>query len=527
MKRTITINISGLVFNIDEDAYEKLKNYLSKVGAHFNREDGGHEIIFDIESRIAELFNERISESQNVITEPMVDEIIAIMGLPEDFQTSTEETPKDNDQQKSNQPNGIVYKKSKKLYRDPESRIIGGVCSGLAYYFNMDRIFMRIIFVILFFVTSGVALPAYLILWIAVPKARTTSQRLEMKGEPINIENIGRKVKEEMTDQTTNKNGSVKDSRNLYRTSNSTRNSESTAPSVIGKIIGIILVFIGFISLAGLIISIFASSQMIGMFPGFFHEYGSSSFVGHFFTNSTITTLMLSMLIIVGIPILLFIYAGTKLIFNYNSNNRSVILSSLGIWLIGVIIAVASIVGAVNVFSTNTSVEENKLINTTSDTLYLSAASYSNKNLSDPTYEINKMKVINVQGKEVLAANPVLRIEKSGNSNLELIIKKSSKGNNLKSAEKNAMNVNYDFNVEDSKIIFDPYFLLNKNDKWRSQKCTLILKIPDGKVIYLDESILPIVDDIENTTDTWVGDMVNSYWEMKPQGLTSTTKKQL
>ncbi len=519
MNRTITINISGTVFNIDEDAYDKLKTYLVRVSEYFNKENEGHEIVFDIESRIAELFSERITESQNIINLTMVDEVISVMGSPEEFSSNDENTSRE----KSSIDNPVnqrnYYSRAKRLYRDPDSRVIGGVCSGLAHYFNMDKILMRIIFIILLFVTSGILLPAYIILWIAVPKARTTSQRLEMKGEPINIENIGRSVKEEMNEQDPAKGSSVKDSRRNIRYAAPTRNSENNSPGLISKIIGIILVFFGFIALAGLIVSIFVSTKMIGMLPGFFHEYGSYSFLNHFFTNSTLSTLMLALLIIVGIPILLFIYAGTKLIFNYNSNNKSVIFSSLGIWFIGVIIAIASVVGAVNVFSTSTNIEDSSLLSVSSDTIFISSKEYATGVVSEPKYEINNLKVIDHNGNEVIAANPVLRIEKSGNSNIELVIKKTSKGNNVKAAEKNAKNIEYNYSLDGSKLMFDPYFLLNNHEKWRSQKCILTLKVPDGKVIYLDESILPLIKDIENTSGTWGGDMVNSYWIMKPEGL--------
>ena len=525
MKKTITINISGTVFNIDEDAYDKLKNYLTRVSDFFNNESGGHEIIFDIESRIAELFNERITESQNVINLTMVDEVISVMGSPEEFSSSDGNAS----QEKSNNDNPVYprssYIRAKKLFRDTDSRVIGGVCSGLAYYFNMDKILMRIIFVILLFVTSGVLIPAYLILWIAVPKARTTTQRLEMKGEPINIENIGRSVKEEMNDQDNGKANTVKDSKRNIRYAAPIRNSENNSPGIIGKIIGIILVFFGFLAFAGLIVSVFVSTKMIGMLPGFFHEYDSYSFLNHFFTNSTLSTLMLALLIIVGIPILLFIYAGTKLIFNYNSNNKSVVYSSLGVWFIGVIIAVASIVGAVNVFSTSNNVEDRSLLNLDSDTIYISSKDFATGVISEPKFEINNIKVIDHNGNEVIAANPVLRIEKSGNSYTELVIKKASKGNNVKAAEKNAKNIEYNFSLNGSKLILDPYFLLKKHEKWRSQKCILTLKVPDGKVIYLDESILPLIKDIENTTDTWAGDMINSYWIMKPEGLSLSVAK--
>ena len=174
MNRTITINISGIVFHIDDNAYEKLKDYLSKVDSIFSNQERGREIIFNIESRIAELLNERISAEQNVVDEKMIDEIISIMGLPKDF--SEEEFQQQPDKELEAPIKNNYYKRSRRLYRDTDSRVFGGVCSGLAHYFNSDKVLMRVIFVVLFIITSGVALPAYLILWIAVPKAQSSSR---------------------------------------------------------------------------------------------------------------------------------------------------------------------------------------------------------------------------------------------------------------------------------------------------------------------------------------------------------------
>ena len=191
MKKTFTINISGTVFHIEEDAYEILQKYLVKLKNHFGSNEEGQEIIADIEARIAEIFSEKSSDKKMVVTVGMVNEIIEIMGTPEDFaEEEGEEEPVIDG----------TTKRKRRLYRDPEHRVLGGVCGGLSAYFNMDPVILRIIFAVLFFVTSGAALLAYIILWIAVPKAINTNQRLEMRGQEATVKNIEKSIKEEVAD---------------------------------------------------------------------------------------------------------------------------------------------------------------------------------------------------------------------------------------------------------------------------------------------------------------------------------------
>jgi phage shock protein PspC (stress-responsive transcriptional regulator) len=189
MKKTLSINLSGSVFNIDDDAYQLLRDYLNLIERHFGNEEESKEIISDIEARIAELFKERITDFKHVITISDVEEIIDIMGQPEEIID-----PGDADQYGKKErfgPSGY-----RRMYRDPDNRIFGGVCSGMAAYWGTDPLIIRIIFVVatLIFLSGAVI---YLILWIVLPEAKTTAQKLEMRGEPVNISNIGKAVKEE------------------------------------------------------------------------------------------------------------------------------------------------------------------------------------------------------------------------------------------------------------------------------------------------------------------------------------------
>ncbi|NOY36116.1 MAG: PspC domain-containing protein [Chlorobi bacterium] len=186
MKKTITINLGGMVFNIDDDAYTLLRDYLQAVGKHYAREETSSEILEDIEARMAELFRERMTGAKQVITRTDTEEVVSIMGYPEDF--AAEEGPDESYYHRRS--------RSRRIYRDPDNSVLGGVCGGMGAYFNLDPLIFRILFLILFF-GAGTGLILYIILWIVVPEAKTTAQKLEMRGESVNVSNIGRKVKEE------------------------------------------------------------------------------------------------------------------------------------------------------------------------------------------------------------------------------------------------------------------------------------------------------------------------------------------
>ena len=174
MKKTININLAGFVFYIDEDAYETLQKYLNNIRTYLGNTEGREEIIDDIESRIAELFSEK---QKQVITLNEVNEVIEVMGQPEDYMSEEEPEEKTAGQQSS-----------KRLYRDPDSTVLGGVCSGVGHYLNIDAVWIRLIFLAM--IWSGVSILFYFILWAIIPKAETTAQKLEMKGKAATFSNI-------------------------------------------------------------------------------------------------------------------------------------------------------------------------------------------------------------------------------------------------------------------------------------------------------------------------------------------------
>ncbi len=186
MNQTKTVNLAGINFYLDNDAYIRLDEYLSQLKKHFNSQEGAAEIMRDIENRIAEIFQGKISNSQEVIGLSIVQEVIAALGQPGDF---------DQDEE-SKGPRSRSQSHNKKLYRDMDNRMLGGVCSGLGAYLNLDPVLIRVIFLVA--ILSGISLLVYLVLWIVIPPALTTAEKIEMQGNPVDIENIEKIIRQEM-----------------------------------------------------------------------------------------------------------------------------------------------------------------------------------------------------------------------------------------------------------------------------------------------------------------------------------------
>jgi phage shock protein PspC (stress-responsive transcriptional regulator) len=172
MKKIININLSGRVIPIEDSAYEKLQGYIESLRRHFAHEEGRDEIINDIESRIAELMNDKIRKGAGAVTDADIDEIISIMGRPEDFDgesAETENTQSNSSQQQQQSYTNYGTGSRNRLFRDTSDKLIGGVCSGLAAYMNVDPSIVRILFAIITLGGFGVGFLIYIVLWIVLP----------------------------------------------------------------------------------------------------------------------------------------------------------------------------------------------------------------------------------------------------------------------------------------------------------------------------------------------------------------------
>lgn len=218
MEITVTISIGGYAFHIEEEACKNLKAYLKAISATLKEEEGADEIMSDIESRIAEILMARPDGRQRVISNPDVEEIVKIMGSPDEFiddaradESSQESQEKANyDRQKEYEERHRRFREqwqdrrkygrysgTSRVYRDTRNAMLGGVAAGLAAYWRLDPLIVRILFVFAALFSAGAGIIAYLVLWIVLPPAKTRAHRMSMRGEPITVENIKRSVRRE------------------------------------------------------------------------------------------------------------------------------------------------------------------------------------------------------------------------------------------------------------------------------------------------------------------------------------------
>ena len=260
MNKTVNINLAGTFFHIDEDAFGKLSRYLDAIRRSFSDLNGQDEIIKDVEARISELFSEKINDISQVITIKQLDEVIAVMGQPEDYMVDEEIFEDASPNQKSQSRSQSSHKQ---LFRDEDNKFIAGVSSGLGHYFSIDAIWIRLFWIASILLGFGAPILVYILLWILIPEALTTSEKLKMNREPINISNIEKKIKEEL-ENASNKIKEV--DYDMYK-----ENMQKGATiffstigkifagifNVFGKFFGLILIFLSLSIIIGLLVGLF------------------------------------------------------------------------------------------------------------------------------------------------------------------------------------------------------------------------------------------------------------------------------
>jgi len=202
MNEILNVNLGGYPFTIDNDAYQHINKYLNAIQSHFADSDGCDEILDDIEARMAELFTEFL-QGKGIISMKELDAVIKVMGRPEDFGAESYEEDYEEENAKSSMSFKDKYKHiktGKRFYRDPEEKVIGGVCGGIAAYFGIaNPMWIRLGFIALIFI-GGFPIILYPILWAIVPLAKTAGDKLKMKGEPATVSNIARTVEQELNE---------------------------------------------------------------------------------------------------------------------------------------------------------------------------------------------------------------------------------------------------------------------------------------------------------------------------------------
>ncbi|MBZ4041834.1 PspC domain-containing protein [Flavobacterium hibisci] len=492
MNKTVNINLGGMFFHIDEDAYLKLTRYFDAIKRSLNNSSGQDEIIKDIEMRVSELLTEKQKSEKHVVGLKDVDEVIAVMGQPEDYRLEDEEN--------ANKSFNYDNRKHKKLYRDKEKGMIGGVATGLGHYFGVDAVWIKIVFLIFVFAGFGTGILAYFVLWVVTPEAVTTSEKLEMTGEPVTISNIEKKVREEIDSLSEKFKNADYDKMGNQVKSGAERISSSfgdfvmTVFKIFAKFLGVILIMSGVTVLILLLIGVFTLGTNV------FLDFPWENFIeaGNF-TDYPIWSFGLLMFFAVGIPFFFLTLLGFKLLSpNTKTIGNIAKYTLLAIWIIAVAIAISiGIKQATEISYDNKTVEKKAINITPNDTLYVKFR-YNDYYAKDLDHHKEFEFVQDSANNALIYSNDVrLHVLHTDQAAPYLQIEKSARGNSFTSAKKRAEKINYNIDIKGNYLILDNYFLTDVKNKFRGQEVDVFLYLPEGQLFKPDASIQDY-DDSEN-----------------------------
>lgn len=580
MKQVININFQGRVVPIEVTAFDILKAYTESLNRHFANEEGKEEIINDIESRIGELFQERLKNGATCITDDDVNAIINSMGRPEDFESDESTAAAANagsshQQSSASQSAPHAATTTKRLYRDEEHKILGGVCAGLGNYFNIDPVIVRIIFVVTFGVAflpylilwaaipgssasvigglrkklyrdnddkilagvcSGIgnyfginawipralfilpflsfafrwaswgnwdfpnflrvgfspgALIVYIILWMVIPEATTTAEKLEMKGEKVDIDSIKNSVMEEMkgVQQRVQKMGKEASAVVGEKSKAFTAEASSVAKRG-GRSLGDIIVFllkifayfiIGCVGFA-LVMGLFGLGVLaIGFFP--LKDFLINDGWQNAFAWGTL-------LFFIAVPIIGIITWIIRKIAKLKRNSRMITLSFGSLWVLGwvcMIMLVSSISREFRYASKNLVEQDIVLTNPTVNKLELTSVSPLEKYTRNRIFRFEPFQML--EEDTAYVKNLDIRIVKSPNDSFRVTLVRIANGRNRAVAEHNADAIRFGGVQKDTVLQLDRGIAINKTDKFRNQRIVLTVYVPVGKHIKIDRSV--------------------------------------
>ena len=513
MKKTNTINLGGIIFHIEEDAFIQLQNYLNAIRSYFSKSEGQEEIIADIESRIAEILQEK---NISIITTIQVDEVVSIMGKPEDYEDGKQDEKITKPLEKE--------QRIRKIFRHPDDKILGGVCGGLGAYFNVDPVLFRLGFLLTMLI-GGFGFFVYLILWVIAPVADRASDHLEMRGEPVTAETIGRAVASKIEDTVINENNQSMVRKILVGIGTVfgffievLKRIFIVLGKIIKPLIGIIFLILGFVAALGL--SFFIIASFYGMHgDGYgFQEITNTfdSILEHFPLYQIFV--FLGLILFIGIPLFQMIYLGIRMIFNMAKQSSAVKSSLLGMWVVGLILTIFFGIYGITHFSEDSRIEEMATLeNVKSDTLKILLTAHDNFYWDEKHLNI----VETEDGEHKLLSNVEMDVARSSDSQYHLKIIKRASARSFRDARSYVENISYHFFTDSEKLHLDQYLEIPGEDPYQKQSVELTLLVPTGKSIYLDESLKYFIYDIKIITNTHDYKMMGHYWTMIEDGLFS------
>lgn len=606
MKKVININFQGRVIPIEETAYDILQQYIDSLRKYFANEEGRDEIVNDIESRIAELFSERLKKGSTCITDEDVNAVIASMGRPSDFEQAEAENTTSGlgtgaaSEQAQAASAAYTYNNVRgrgRLYRNADDKILGGVCSGLANYLGIDPVIMRILFVVFFGalfwvyivlwiivpsqsaqsnitkrlyrsaddkVIGGVcgglsayfnistwiprlifALPlilsiisgpfnywwgdfdiwagpkiitgslsftlfvTYIILWISVPVAVTASEKLEMRGERVDLNSIRDTVKEDLESFKTraqNWGNEVKQSaQNIGQRAKTYGEAAGTqarafaseaapvarsAGSGIGQVIGILFKAF-FLFVAGVIALSLFGVLMALLFGGFL-VFPFKDFVLEGFWQNALA--WVSLILFLGIPIIALITWLIRRIVGVRSRNHYLGYVFGSLWTIGLISFIFLAAGYTRNFKKDGKLESDfSIAQPTTGKLFVDVAEsnvhfYAGRDWFDASWE-RDWPIYGENEDTLMLDNVRIEVAKSHDSLYHVHKVAYSQGSSTTIANELAAKVKFDLSQHDSTLLLPRGFGISKDDKFRNQRVKIVIEVPIGKRIQFDHSI--------------------------------------
>jgi phage shock protein PspC (stress-responsive transcriptional regulator) len=472
MKKTLSIHLGRQLFVIEEDAYDRLQTYLKKLEASLANESGITEIVEDIEMRFAELLTQYLGETRQVVTIADIQKAISSLGEPEEI---TEEA----EQPKQTQANNQDSNGQKRMYRDMDNAMLGGLASGLASYLSIDPVIIRVIFVI--FAFMGFGIPVYIILWIIVPSAKTPSERLQMKGKPVNIDTL----KEEFEKTAGRLKEDTINAANKFKNNNQRlTNQAASVLRFIGKIVGI-----GFIAgaLIWLIIFSLIVSGIIDVVPmtgdqEFASLYEFLQLVSP--VNKSFSLIWMGILLVGFAGPLLSIAIGARLLlgkvnkyFKWNFIFLPVII------FIGIILGIIGSINSARDYEVYTWHPEQHL-----------DIAVDELKLEELPLVINNQRIessggidfISIRNGQIMEHGINIRYKESRDSLFHVSQVFKAHGIDLAAAQKRSMHIKHQLRIEGNKLLINPYYSFPASDGLRNQEIKVVIEVPKGKKLFIN-----------------------------------------
>jgi len=498
MNKTVNINLGGMFFHIDEDAFQKLNRYFEAVKRSLSNSTGKDEIMKDIEMRIAELLTEKNKGEKQVVGIRDVEELITVMGQPEDYRIDDEDAD-------AIYPTNSSKKIKKKLYRDKDKGMLGGVAAGFGHYFGINPLWIRILFIISPFMTFGTSLVIYILLWVLMPSAETTTEKLEMTGEPVTISNIEKKVREEFENISDKFKSVDYDKFGKHAKTGAEKFGNNLSEiilrifSILGKVIGAFLVVTAASTLVSLILFVITTGSIS------FTDFPWQNYVENY-VEFPLWAVGLLALGAVGIPFFFLLILGLKLLIaNMKSIGNMAKYTLLALWVIsvGALIALGLKQATQIAFDAKT-VQKQKIELAANDTLYIKFRhnDYYAKNIDD-----NHAFLIaqDSTGKEIIYSNNIrFQVVRTDAKTPYIQIEKEAQGRSFQEAKQRAEQIKYDFKIEGNQLILDNYLTTEVKNKFRDQEVEIFLYLPDGIFFKPDTKTVRNYDNTDNSFfDLW------------------------